>query len=108
MLEQTFYGLCFAPDGKTLFASGGEFEVVHAWDFDEDCLLSRHRVLPVARIFDKFIRLDPEMSRGIGGTGLGLYICRELLHRMDGEIWVQSEVGKGSTFVFELPRADAA
>src|SRR5262249_35319272 len=32
-LDQTFYGLCFAPDGKTLFASGGEFAVVHAFDF---------------------------------------------------------------------------
>jgi signal transduction histidine kinase len=60
------------------------------------------------RIFEKFHRLDPNLTRGVGGTGLGLYICRELLHRMDGEIWVQSEVGKGSTFVFELPRADAA
>jgi two-component system sensor histidine kinase VicK len=60
------------------------------------------------RIFEKFHRLDPNLTRGVGGTGLGLYICRELLHRMNGEIWVQSEVGKGSTFVFELPRADDA
>jgi signal transduction histidine kinase len=60
------------------------------------------------RIFEKFHRLDPNLTRGVGGTGLGLYICRELLHRMNGEIWVQSEVGKGSTFVFELPRADGA
>jgi DNA-binding beta-propeller fold protein YncE len=43
-VDQAFYGLCFAPDGKTLFASGGEQEVVHAWDFD-DGLLAHHRVL---------------------------------------------------------------
>jgi DNA-binding beta-propeller fold protein YncE len=54
VLEQTFYGLCFAPDGKTLYASGGEFEVVHAFDFG-DGLLSRRRGLRVAARTDKFI-----------------------------------------------------
>jgi signal transduction histidine kinase len=57
------------------------------------------------RIFEKFYRLDPQMTRGIGGTGLGLYICRELIRRMDGRIWVTSEPGRGSTFAFELPVA---
>jgi signal transduction histidine kinase len=57
------------------------------------------------RIFDKFYRLDPDMTRGIGGTGLGLYICRELVRRMQGKIWVTSEPGRGSTFAFELPVA---
>jgi PAS domain S-box-containing protein len=61
-----------------------------------------------ARIFEKFYRLDPEMTRGIGGTGLGLYICSELLERMDGRIWVESQEGVGSTFSFELPAAEAA
>jgi PAS domain S-box-containing protein len=61
---------------------------------------SEHR-----RIFEKFYRLDPGMTRGIGGTGLGLYICRELVRRMDGKIWVESALGKGSTFVVELPAA---
>ena len=60
-----------------------------------------------ARIFEKFYRLDPEMTRGIGGTGLGLYICSELLERMDGRIWVESQEGVGSTFSFELPRCRA-
>jgi PAS domain S-box-containing protein len=59
------------------------------------------------RIFEKFYRVDPNLSRGIGGTGLGLYICRELVRRMDGMIWVESREGKGSTFTFELPIADA-
>ena len=55
------------------------------------------------RIFDKFYRLDPDQRRGIGGTGLGLYICRELVRSMHGRIWVESEPGKGTTFAFELP-----
>ncbi len=57
------------------------------------------------RIFDKFYRLDPNLTRGVGGTGLGLYISRELVQRMNGRIWVRSTPGRGSTFVFELPVA---
>ena len=55
-----------------------------------------------ARIFDKFHRLDPGMTRGVGGTGLGLYISRELVVRMGGRIWVTSAIGRGSSFCFEL------
>jgi two-component system, OmpR family, sensor histidine kinase VicK len=55
------------------------------------------------RIFDKFYRLDPDMTRGIGGTSLGLYSCRELVRLMDGRIWVTSEPGRGSSFAFDLP-----
>jgi PAS domain S-box-containing protein len=55
------------------------------------------------RVFEKFYRLDPEMVQGIGGTGLGLYICRELVERMGGSIWLESEDGEGSTFFFDLP-----
>ena len=58
------------------------------------------------RIFEKFYRLDPNMTRGVGGTGLGLYICRELVRRMDGRIWVESEgLGRGARFHVELPVA---
>ncbi|MDQ3822919.1 MAG: cell wall metabolism sensor histidine kinase WalK, partial [Actinomycetota bacterium] len=60
------------------------------------------------RIFEKFYRLDPDMTRGIGGTGLGLYICRELVHRVGGRIWVESEIGQGSTFFVEVPLAGDA
>jgi PAS domain S-box-containing protein len=55
------------------------------------------------RIFDKFYRLDPNLTRGVGGTGLGLYICRELVRRLGGRISVASDAGKGSTFMVDLP-----
>jgi signal transduction histidine kinase len=59
------------------------------------------------RIFEKFHRLDPNLRRGVAGTGLGLYICSELVKHMNGRIWVRSAEGEGSTFTFELPRAEA-
>jgi PAS domain S-box-containing protein len=60
------------------------------------------------RIFDKFYRLDPHMSAGIGGTGLGLYICSELVRRMGGRIWVESNGERGSTFSFVIPVGDSS
>jgi PAS domain S-box-containing protein len=58
-----------------------------------------------SRIFEKFYRLDPDMTRGIGGTGLGLYICRELVRRVHGRIWVEPNDGRGSIFHVEIPVA---
>jgi len=58
----------------------------------------------LSRIFEKFYRLDPHQTRGVSGSGLGLYVCRELVERMDGRIFVSSIPGHGSTFTIELPR----
>ena len=58
------------------------------------------------RIFEKFYRADPQMVRGVGGTGLGLYICKELVNRMGGRIWVEPNEDKGSAFFFELQTAE--
>ena len=58
-----------------------------------------------AHIFEKFYRLDPHHIRGVRGTGLGLYICKELVRRMHGAIGVESAEGRGTTFWFELPRS---
>jgi signal transduction histidine kinase len=59
------------------------------------------------RIFGKFYRVDPQQTRGVGGTGLGLYISRELVRLMGGRLSVTSKEGEGSTFVVELPREPA-
>ena len=57
-------------------------------------------------LFQKFYRVDNTDTREIGGTGLGLYLCRRLAETMNGRIWVESEYKQGSTFFFEVPRLD--
>jgi PAS domain S-box-containing protein len=59
-------------------------------------------------IFEKFYRADANRTRGVSGSGLGLYISRELVNRMGGSIIVESKLGKGSTFVVTLPLAAPA
>ena len=56
------------------------------------------------RIFEKFYRADPQLTRAPGGTGLGLYISRELVRRMGGSL-VLRPTASGATFVLELPAA---
>lgn len=58
----------------------------------------------IPHLFQKFYRVDNSDTREIGGTGLGLYLCRRLVEAMGGRIWVDSEYKKGSTFSVELPR----
>jgi len=54
------------------------------------------------KLFSKFYRIQTEKTTEIEGTGLGLFICREIMERMGGDIWAESEAGKGSTFSFKL------
>jgi hypothetical protein len=57
-------------------------------------------------LFQKFYRVDNSDTREIGGTGLGLYLCRRLTETLGGRIWAESVYKQGSTFFVELPRID--
>ena len=61
----------------------------------------------IPHLFQKFYRVDNSSTRTVGGTGLGLFICRKIVELYDGRIWVESEVGKGSIFFVNLPRMDS-
>ncbi len=58
----------------------------------------------IPHLFQKFYRVDNSMTRSLGGTGLGLFISQKIIELYNGRIWVESQVGRGSTFFINLPR----
>jgi signal transduction histidine kinase len=62
----------------------------------------------VSHLFQKFYRINNADTREIGGTGLGLYLVKKMTESMDGRVWLESALKKGSTFYIELPRISDA
>lgn len=91
----------YTPSGKITVGLTGDDKVVQIRIQD-----SGQGIPPedVPHLFQKFYRVDNSATRSIGGTGLGLFICRKIVELYNGRIWVESEVDKGSTFFINLPR----
>jgi len=93
--------LKYSPDGGDI-----RFGITMSEDFIKVMISDDGMGIPqanVKRIFDRFYRADRARSRAMGGTGLGLAIAREMILAHGGEIWAESEEGKGTTIFFTLP-----
>ncbi len=91
----------YTEQGKITIGLTGNNDVVQFFIRDTGPGIPRE---DVPHLFQKFYRVDNSATRTIGGTGLGLFICRKIIELYNGHIWVDSELGKGSSFYINLPR----
>ena len=91
----------YTPQGKVTIGLTGNDQVVQFYVKDTGAGIPRE---DIPHLFQKFYRVDNSATRTIGGTGLGLFICRKIVELYNGRIWVESDSGKGSTFYINLPR----
>jgi two-component system, OmpR family, sensor histidine kinase VicK len=91
----------YSEKGKISLGLTGNDKVVQIYIRD-----TGHGIPPedIPHLFQKFYRVDNSATRTIGGTGLGLFICRKIVELYHGRIWVESTLGEGSTFYINLPR----
>lgn len=91
----------YTPEGKVTLGVNGDPNVVQCYIKDTGPGIP---AADVPHLFQKFYRVDNSATRTIGGTGLGLFICRKIIELYNGRIWVESELNKGSSFYINLPR----
>jgi PAS domain S-box-containing protein len=91
----------YTPEGRITLGLTGNDQVVQCYVRDTGPGIPKE---DIPHLFQKFYRVDNSATRTIGGTGLGLFICRKIIELYNGRIWAESEIGKGSTFYINLPR----
>lgn len=91
----------YTPKGEVTIDVGGDETHVRVSVADTGIGIPKE---DQSHLFQKFYRVDNSDTREIGGTGLGLYLCRKLTETIGGRLWVESEYQHGSTFFVEIPR----
>jgi PAS domain S-box-containing protein len=91
----------YTAEGKVSLGLTGNDQVVQCYVRDTGPGIPAD---DVPHLFQKFYRVDNSATRTVGGTGLGLFICRKIVEMYDGRIWVESKLGEGSSFYINLPR----
>lgn len=94
----------YTPEGRITIGITGNEKVVQCYIKDTGMGIPTD---DLPHLFQKFYRVDNTSTRTIGGTGLGLFICRKIVELYNGRIWAESETGKGSTFYINLPRVSS-
>ncbi len=94
-------GCKYTEEGKVSLGLTGNDGVVQVYIKDTGAGIPPE---DIPHLFQKFYRVDNSATRTVGGTGLGLFICRKIVELYQGRIWVESELGKGSTFYINIPR----
>ena len=107
-LSQVFLNLLdnaikYTPEGGSITISAISKEKIVQIDISDTGIGISEKDLP--RIFERFYRVDKARSRELGGTGLGLSIVKHIVQTHNGQVWVQSTPGQGSTFSFTIPIA---
>jgi len=91
----------YSPKGKQINVSCKENgDMVEVGVTDEGHGIAPH---DQERLFDRYYRIESDQTQNVSGFGLGLYLSAEIIQRHNGKVWVESEMGKGSTFYFSLP-----
>jgi PAS domain S-box-containing protein len=91
----------YSPEGGTITVQGQQDELQVEFSVSDEGI-----GIPVEerdRIFERFHRVENEVTRSMRGAGLGLAVCRGIVEAHGGRIWVESQAGAGSTFCFTLP-----
>ncbi len=91
----------YTPEGRVTLGLTGNEQVVQCYVKDTGPGIPAD---DLPHLFQKFYRVDNSATRTIGGTGLGLFICRKIVELYGGRIWVESTLGQGSSFYINLPR----
>lgn len=94
----------YTPEGSITVSLTGDNNIIQIQVSDTGAGIPSE---DIPHLFQKFYRVDSSFTRTIGGTGLGLFISKKIIEMFNGHIWVESQVGKGSTFFINLPRLTA-